>query len=82
MNYNERYDVIIGKLRGLRAERNLSLDEVGKEIGVSRATISLYELGKRKLPLNTFLNLLEVYNTNIIIFFQHIYDNSQKWRKD
>lgn len=78
MNYNERYDVIISKLRGLRAERDLNLDEVSKGIGVHRNTISLYEKGKRKLPLNTFLDLLELYNTNIIIFFQNIYDNSHK----
>ena len=78
MNYNERYDVILGKLRGLRAERNLNLDEVSKEIGVSGATISLYEKGKRKLPLKTFLDLLELYNADIIIFFQSIYNQ----RKD
>ena len=78
MNYNKNYDVILGKLRGLRAERDLNLDEVSKEIGVSGATISLYEKGKRKLPLKTFLDLLELYNTDIIIFFQNIYDQ----RKD
>ncbi len=78
MNYNESYDVILGKLRGLRAERNLNLDEVGKEIGVSGPTISLYEKGKRKLPFKTFLNLLELYNADIIVFFQNIYDQ----RKD
>ena len=78
MNYNESYNVIISKLRGLRAERDLNLDEVSEAIGVHRSTISLYEKGKRKLPLNTFLDLLELYNTNIIIFFQNIYDNSHK----
>lgn len=72
MNYNEKYDVIIRKLRGLRAERNLSLDDVSKKLGVNRSTISLYEKGKRKLPLKTFLDLLELYNTNIIAFFQNI----------
>lgn len=78
MNYNEGYDVILGKLRGLRAERNLNLNEVSKEIGVNGATISLYEKGKRKLPLKTFLDLLELYNADIIIFFQNIYDNNHK----
>lgn len=78
MNYNEKYDVILGKLRGLRAERDLNLDEVSKEIGVNRSTISLYEKGKRKLPLKIFLDLLELYNTNIVIFFQNIYDNNHK----
>ena len=73
MNYNERYDVIIRKLRGLRAECNLSLDEVSKKLGVNRSTISLYEQGKRKLHLKTFLDLLELYNTDIITFFQNIY---------
>ncbi len=78
MNYNERYDVIISKLRGLRAERDLNLDEVSKGIGVHRSTISLYEKGKRKMPLNVFLDLLELYNADIIIFFQNIYDNNHK----
>ena len=73
MNYNEKYDIIINRLRGLRAERGLNLDEVSKEIGVNRSTISLYEKGKRKLPLKTFLDLLELYNTDIITFFQNIY---------
>ena len=61
------------KLRGLRAERNLSLDDVSKKLGVNRSTISLYEKGKRKLPLKIFLDLLELYNTDIITFFQNIY---------
>ena len=72
MNYNERYNIIIRKLRGLRAENDISLDEVSKKLGVHKSTISLYERGKRKLPLNTFLDLLELYNTNIIAFFQNI----------
>ena len=78
MNYNESYDIIVSKLRGLRAECDLSLDEVSKEIGVNRNTISFYEKGKRKLPLNIFLDLLELYNADIIVFFQNIYDQ----RKD
>ena len=78
MNYNERYDVIISRLRGLRAECDLSLEEVSEEIGVHKNTISSYEKGKRKLPLKTFLDLLELYNANIIVFFQNIYDQ----RKD
>lgn len=80
MNYNERYDydVIIRKLRGLRAERGLNLDEVSKKLGVNRSTISFYEKGKRKLPLKTFINLLELYDTDIIAFFQNIYDNNHK----
>lgn len=68
MNY---YDVIIKKLRGLRAECNLSLDEVSKKLGVNRSTISLYEKGKRKLPLKTFLDLLELYNIDIITFLEN-----------
>jgi transcriptional regulator with XRE-family HTH domain len=78
MNYNESYDVIVSKLRGLRAECDLSLDEVSEEIGVHRSTISLYEKGKRKLPLKTFLDLLELYNADIIVFFKNIYDNNHK----
>lgn len=69
--------VVISKLRGLRAERNLTLDEVSKGIGIGRCTLSVYENGQSKMPLNVLLDLLEYYDVPVNIFFNNICDNSR-----
>ena len=69
---------IINKLRGLRAERRLSLDKVSKGTSVGRDTLSLYEMEKRKIPLKIVLELLKVYDVEPYIFFRNIFDNSRE----
>ena len=74
---SEKYcNMVLGKLRGLRAERNYSLGQVGEGIGVGKDTLSLYENGKRKMPLIVAIKLLEFYNVEVDIFFTKIVDNS------
>ena len=76
MESEKYYNMVLGKLRGLRAERNYSLGQVGEKIGVSRDALSLYENGKRKMPLIVAIKLLEFYNVEVDIFFTKIVDIS------
>ena len=78
MEINNYHSQIINKLRGLRAERRLSLDKVSKNTSVGKDTLSLYELEKRKIPLKVLLELLELYEVEPDIFFKNIYDNSRE----
>lgn len=48
----------------LRLKLNLSQEELGNKIGVSRFTIAAFENKKRELPWNTFLALLMVFTKN------------------
>lgn len=51
------------RLKELRCEKNLSLDEVGKYIGVGRATVSRYEHGTiRRIPPEKLQKLAELFD--------------------
>lgn len=40
------------KMKYLRIKHNLTQEELGKIIGVSRKTVSSYEIGYRRLPVD------------------------------
>lgn len=68
------------KLKELRLQNGYSADYVGKRFGVTRQTISLYELGKRKMNADMFLEMLSFYdveNPNDVI--NEIYKEATKW---
>lgn len=67
------------KLKELRIKNGYSADYVGKHFGVTRQTISLYELGKRKINADMLIELLFFYNVdNPNELFKEIYKESQK----
>lgn len=50
----------VGNLSDYRKKKNLSTQELGRLTGVSGATISRYETGKRKLPVEIAKKIAEI----------------------
>ena len=48
----------------LRTKLNLTQDELGKLIGVSRSTVIMFEKKQRQMTWNTFLSLILVFSKN------------------
>lgn len=48
-------------IREIRKQRNLTLSEVAKQLDVSKPSISMYETGKRKLPIHIAKELGKIY---------------------
>lgn len=58
------------KLKHFRKQSKLTLEEVGKQVGKTGSTISLYESGKRNPDPDTMVRLCKVYNVhNVGVFF-------------
>ena len=51
----------MNKLREVRKEKGLTLNEVGKQIGLKNNTLSQYETGKREPKLETWKKLAKFY---------------------
>ena len=47
-----------GRIREWRLRRNLSQTTVARAAGITQASLSNYETGKRDLPLSTFLGVV------------------------
>ena len=69
-NINE---IISIKLKGLRAENSLTLDEVGKKLELHRETVRRYENNPGIMNIDILLKLLSVYQKDVNIFFNEIY---------
>jgi transcriptional regulator with XRE-family HTH domain len=54
----------MGNLRKARIEKKLSQKELADELGVTTATISRYESGERKLPVETAKRIAELLDVN------------------
>ncbi len=52
-------------IRELRKKRNLSMKELGKLIGVSESTISLYENGKRQPDYETLIKISNFFGVSV-----------------
>lgn len=53
------------KLKELRKEHNLSMKELGKILGLSESTISLYEAGKREPDIKTLIKIADYFNVSV-----------------
>lgn len=53
------------KLRELRKKSDLTMKELGAEIGVAESTISQYETGKRQPDYETLLKLGEFFGVTV-----------------
>ncbi|QBK08422.1 hypothetical protein FORC83_p041 (plasmid) [Campylobacter jejuni] len=53
------------KLRELRKERNETMQEMGKRLGVASNTISQYESGKRKPSTDMLVHICKVYGVSL-----------------
>ena len=53
------------RLREARRRRGLSQSEVSQSAGITQASLSNYETGKRELPLSTILNLAAALDVSL-----------------
>lgn len=52
----------MNRIKELRKEKNLTLEQVGKDMNLATNTISRYETGKREPKLKTWNKLAEYFN--------------------
>lgn len=60
---------VASKLRGLRAEKNMSQIEIAEKTGLDIATISRYENGTVTQSLDKLIALSKFYDVKLIYFF-------------
>ena len=53
------------KLKELRKEHKLSMKELGKILGLSESTISLYEAGKREPDIKTLIKMADYFKVSV-----------------
>jgi transcriptional regulator with XRE-family HTH domain len=64
-------NALIGKnLKRFRVERNLSQQQLGKEIGLSHQQISNYERGAHEICVSNLYKISQVMNVPIEDFFR------------
>ena len=63
---NERIDIEIAKrISYYRKKRNLSVEEVARRTGMSKAMLYAYESGRRQLTASSLLTLADLYDVSI-----------------
>lgn len=60
--------VLLAVLRELRAEQNLTQDQLGKALGAKQAFVSKYETGERRLDFLDLVAICEVLGISIVKF--------------
>lgn len=53
------------RLRRLRKAQDLSQADIARRVGITQASLSNYELGKRELPLSTAVAVAAVFNVDV-----------------
>ena len=69
-------------LRGLRAERNMTIEDVANKTGINKDTISRYENSNVSMQLYIIDKLVDCYGVSLDIFFKNIYDKMQNDAKE
>jgi transcriptional regulator with XRE-family HTH domain len=54
-----------GRIKDLREDKDLSQAEVAELLQISQQHYSLYESGKRELPMHHFITLAKFYNVSL-----------------
>lgn len=61
-----RYDIQkYERVRGMRIDRDLTQEEIGKILHVVGSTYTQYELGERAFPVEAFEKLADFYGTSV-----------------
>nr|WP_280528909.1 helix-turn-helix transcriptional regulator [Aureimonas jatrophae] len=69
-------DVHVGnRLRIIRTARRLSLEELGRRIGVTYQQIQKYETGANRVSASTLYRISQVFETTPTFFFEGLEDN-------
>ena len=63
------------ELRKIRAEKNVTLEDVAKSIGIDKNTLSRYEKGNTSIQLDYLEKILDYYKIPFHIFFANNYAN-------
>ena len=66
---------IADRLRVLREANNLTQDDLAHKLGLSRSTISKYEIADRGPDIETLINICEIYNITLEEFFKEEIEN-------
>ena len=73
---------ISAKLKGLRAEKGFSLEEMAGKIGVHRETLRKYENNPSSIEIGTLLKMLNIYDIETTYFFELIYGKMPKEKEE
>ena len=73
---------ISAKLKGLRAEKGFSLEEMAEKIGVHRETLRKYENNPSSIEIGTLLKMLHIYDIETTYFFELIYGKLPKEKEE
>ena len=68
------------RLKDLREDNDLSQEKVAKLLKITRPQYSLYETGKRDIPVDLLKILAEFYNTSID-YLVDLTDVSKRYKK-
>lgn len=66
-------DNISGKLKGIRAEKGYSLEEMAEKLGIHRETFRKYENNPSALEIGQLLKILDIYELDTVYFFNLVY---------
>lgn len=70
--------IISGKLKGIRAEKGYTQEEIAEKLGIHRETFRKYENDPSLLEIGQFLKILDIYGVETTYFFNLIYGNLPK----
>lgn len=73
---------ISAKLKGLRAEKGFSLEEMAEKIGVHRETLRKYENNPSSIEIGTLLKMLNIYDIETTYFFELIYGKMPREKEE
>lgn len=66
------------KLKGIRAEKGYSLEEIAAKLGVHRETFRKYENNPSTIEIGQLLRILDVYEIDTVYFFNLVYGKMPK----
>ena len=66
---------ISGKLKGIRAEKGYSLEEMADKLDIHRETFRKYENNPALIEIGMLLKILNIYEIKTTYFFELIYGN-------
>lgn len=69
---------ISAKLKGLRAEKGYSLEEMANKLEIHRETLRKYENHPEFIEIGLLLKMLNIYDVTTIYFFELIYGKMPK----
>lgn len=55
----------MNNMRSIRKSKHLTMKQLGEAVGMTEATISLYETGKHEPDLNTMIKIADVLNVSV-----------------